>query len=118
VAVLINKHLDETIGDLPEPTINTDFYDQAFQNLKLPVALKGVWQEIRNLNVYLQEQKPWEKVSTDRTGFEHIIRQTVANLLLIANLLTPFLPDSAQKIKATFADGKVHSDIGLLFPKK
>jgi methionyl-tRNA synthetase len=118
VAVLINKHLDGAVEDLPTPSINTDFYDQAFKDLKLPTALKGVWQEIRNLNVYLQEQKPWEKISTDQAEFKHIVGQTVTNLLLIADLLVPFLPDSAQKIKATFADGKVHPDVGLLFPKK
>jgi methionyl-tRNA synthetase len=118
VAVLINKHLAGTIGELPVPTIKVDGYDQAIQSLKLTAALKGVWQEIRNLNIYLQDQKPWEKVATNKTEFEHIVRQTVANLLLIADLLRPFLPDSSQKITATFADGQVHPEIGLLFPKK
>jgi methionyl-tRNA synthetase len=118
VAVLISKHLDGVIGELPGPTIKVDPYDQAIQELKLSTALKGVWQEIRNLNVYLQENKPWEKVSTDKVEFERIVRQTVANLLLIADLLKPFLPDSSQKISATFADGKIHPEVGLLFPKK
>ena len=118
VAVLINKHLDGVISELPAPTIKIDFYNQTVQSLKLSAALKGVWQEIRNLNVYLQENKPWEKVTTDKTEFEHIVRQTVANLLLIADLLKPFLPDSSHKISATFAGGKVHTEVGLLFPKK
>jgi hypothetical protein len=38
--------------------------------------------------------------------------------MLIADLLKPFLPDSSQKIINTFADNKVHPDVGLLFPKK
>ncbi|HUD07639.1 MAG TPA: hypothetical protein VMQ52_00990 [Candidatus Saccharimonadales bacterium] len=30
VAVLINKHLDGTIGNLLAQTVNPEFYDQAF----------------------------------------------------------------------------------------
>jgi methionyl-tRNA synthetase len=118
VAVLISKHLDGIVGELPAPTFSRDAYDSDMQSLKLSSALKLVWQQIRNLNVYLQDQKPWEKVSTDQVEFKHIISQTVANLLLIADLLAPFLPATAQKIIDTFADGKVHTEIGLLFPKK
>ncbi len=118
VAVLISKHLEGKIGDLPEPTIKVEAYEQAIKSLKLSSALKGVWQEIRNLNVYLQDQKPWQKVATDKADFEKIVRQTVANLLLIANLLKPFLPESSNKISSTFAGGTIHPEVGLLFPKK
>jgi methionyl-tRNA synthetase len=118
VAVLVSKHLDGVIGELPSPTFKRDAYDNDMNSLKLSSALKQVWQQIRNLNVYLQEQKPWKKVSTDQAEFKHIVSQTIADLLLIADLLMPFLPTTSQKIIDTFGGGKVHPEIGLLFPKK
>lgn len=104
------------MGELPQPTLNTDFYDEALLDLRLTTALKQIWQEIRGLNLFLQDKKPWEVVKQDKAEFSKIILTVISNILLIADLLDPFLPDSAKKIKATFADGKVHPEVGLLFP--
>ena len=41
----------------------------------------------------------------------------MADLQQIAGLLLPFMPVTAEKIVATFADGTVHPEVGVLFPK-
>jgi len=117
VAVLATKHLDGKIGRLPKTSVNSDNYDKAFSEIKLTLALEEVWKYVHKLNLFLQEKQPWEVVKTDRNKFEAIIGQSVADLLEIASLLEPFLPETSEKIKKTFANSKVHVEVGLLFPK-
>ncbi|MBP7775372.1 MAG: methionine--tRNA ligase, partial [Candidatus Saccharimonas sp.] len=49
---------------------------------------------------------------------EEILLHAVGTLEQIADLLTPFLPDTAGAIKHIFADGVISKYDGVLFPKK
>ena len=55
--------------------------------------------------------------SSTVTSLAEVLAYQVSSLLAIAELLTPFLPDTASKIKAIFESGKVEPREGTLFPK-
>jgi methionyl-tRNA synthetase len=117
VAVMITKYYDGKIGELPHHSHDISDYDEAMVQLRFDRALESVWSLVRGLNQYLEEEKPWQKAKDDPEGLKEVLHHAVSDLGQIATLLLPFLPSTAGKIMATFADGKVHPEVGLLFPK-
>ena len=85
---------------------------------KFDRALDSVWEQVRGLNQYIDEQKPWLLVKeNDPVHLQEVLASMVSDLLEIAGLLTPFLPDTSQAIKNIFADGLIHTPKAVLFPK-
>lgn len=117
VAVMTERYLDGNIGDLPKHSHDITPYEEAMSQYRLDGALAEVWLLIKGLNQYLEEEQPWAKAKDDLDNVSEILHHAVTDLTQIAQLLLPFMPVSAQKILATFADGKVHQEVGLLFPK-
>jgi methionyl-tRNA synthetase len=117
VAVMLTKYFQGQIGELPPHSHDIEPYLEAMDALRFDKALSEVWLLIRGLNQYLEEEKPWKLAKTDTTQLAEVLRHSVADLEQIAALLLPFTPTTAQRILATFADGQVHPEVGLLFPK-
>jgi methionyl-tRNA synthetase len=70
------------------------------------------------LNQYIDETKPWEVAKTgDTEHLRELLAQQVSNLLEIADLLEPFMPETAVKIRNVFVKGIVRPIQGTLFPK-
>ncbi len=71
-------------------------------------AVASVWDLITFANQYMNEKKPWDKGIADADKVI-AIGNGLALLGSIADLLVPFLPATAQKIKA--------GNAGMLFPR-
>ncbi len=117
VAVMITKYFDGNIGELPPHSHDAAPYEEAMEQLRFDRALAEIWELVRGLNQYLEEEKPWELAKTDQAQLAEVLHHAVSDLIQIATLLLPFLPETAGKIAATFAAGRVHPEVGLLFPK-
>ena len=81
-------------------------------------ALDNVWEQVRGINQYIDEEKPWalaKKGDTDH--LREVLSYQVSSLLNIANLLVPFLPETAEKIQTIFKDGSIRASDVTLFPK-
>jgi len=117
VAVMITRYFDGVIGELPKHSHDVNPYEEAMADLRFDKALEEVWLLVRGLNQFLEEEKPWQKANTDNEGLSEVLHHAVSDLNQIAMLLLPFLPTTAEKIVATFADGRVHPEVGILFPK-
>lgn len=117
-AAMIQKYQNGLIGDIPPFEHDVAQYQAALEACKFDRALDEVWNQVRGLNQYIDEEKPW---AVAKTGDENHLREVLAYqascLLEIANLLVPFLPETAGKIRSVFADGVVHPLDGTLFPK-
>jgi methionyl-tRNA synthetase len=86
---------------------------------KFNEALEYIWQALKNLDVYLNKEKPWELTkSAAKKKLKKIITgsTTIVSLLDIAQALTPFLPETAEKIKKQFKGPKIKSQRPL-FPR-
>ena len=118
-AVIIQKNQNSIIGEIPPSAHDSAGYEEALGLCRFDRALDEVWEQIRGLNQYIDEEKPWQLAKAkDEEHLREVLAYQVSSLLQIADLLTPFLPDTAVKIKAIFAEGVVRPTKGTLFPKR
>src|SRR4051794_39062026 len=96
-------------------------------------ALERIWQRVRRLNRYVEEQAPW-KLAKDETQADHlrvVLRSLAEGLRTVTVLLHPYVPASADKLLdalgvtaedrlapagARFGAGPVGTPIGDLAP--
>lgn len=117
-AAMITKYQKGLIGDIPEPEHDIAQYQEALAACRFDRALDEVWEQIRGLNQYIDEEKPWEIAKAgDEDHLREVLAYQAGALLEIAELLVPFLPDTAAKIKAVFTEGLIRPLEGTLFPK-
>jgi methionyl-tRNA synthetase len=118
ISAMIGRYQNNIIGDIPAPEHDIHDYEQAIADCRFDLALEKVWEQVRGLNQYIDAEKPWEVAKTgDEQHLQEVLAYCVGNLLQIAELLAPFMPDTSAKIANTFKDGIVRSVSGPLFPK-
>ena len=117
VASMVVKYCGGVSGEVQPHTHDAQPYAEALVAFRFDRALEVVWNLVKGLNLYLEEEKPWKLAGVDNDQLLLVLRHAVSDLDQIASLLLPFLPVTSQKISATFAGGKVDSNVGLLFPK-
>jgi methionyl-tRNA synthetase len=117
-AVMIEKYQQGVIGDIPPSEHDTASYHAAMELCRFDKALDLVWDQVRGLNQYIDEQKPWTIAKEgDMEHLREVLAYMVSDLVQIAELLAPFLPDTAQAIRNIFADGILRMPKTVLFPK-
>jgi len=84
-----------------------------FENIELNQALDYIWKIVREDDKFVEENKPWELVKTDKKKFEEVMKKLVSDLYLISELLVPFMPETSEKIKKALAI----KETGSLFPR-
>jgi methionyl-tRNA synthetase len=116
--VMLQKYQDGTIGEIPPADHDIAQYEEALAACRFDRALDEVWEQVRGLNQYIEEEKPWAIAKTGDVGhLRDVLAYQSSSLLNIAQLLEPFLPDTAAKIKGIFQGGTVQPIKGTLFPK-
>lgn len=116
---MIVKYQNGIIGDIPPPEHDVAQYYEALEDCRFDKALEEVWEQIRGLNQYVDEEKPWELAKNhDEDHLREVLAYQASSLLQIADLLEPFLPETATKIKHSLAEGVVRPLETTLFPKK
>jgi methionyl-tRNA synthetase len=115
---LIDKHFNGKIGIVQSAEHDTVPYEAALIACRFDRALDDVWQQVRGLNQYIDEEKPWTiDPESDRDHLREVLAYQVGSLLHIADLLEPFMPETSDKLKAIYRDGMTYPTDGSLFPK-
>lgn len=118
VASMINRYQQGVIGDVSKQGHDTDLYHDAIKNCQFDRALDIVWGIVKGLNVFIEEEKPWQVAKeADETHLREILASCVGDINQIAELLEPFLPSTSKTIQKIFKDGYVHNYSGVLFPR-
>ncbi len=118
-AAMISKYQNGIIGEVPAPEHDVASYGGHIQNYHFDKALDEVWEQVKGLNQYIDESKPWEIAKTnDEEHLREVLAYLVSNLLEIADLLVPFMPDTATKIQTVFGSGILKPLSGPMFPKE
>ncbi|HVU59461.1 MAG TPA: methionine--tRNA ligase [Candidatus Saccharimonadales bacterium] len=118
-AAMIQKYQNGLIGDIPPAEHDTAQYEAALEACRFDRALDDVWEQVRGLNQYIDEEKPWEIAKLgDAEHLREVLAYQAGCLLEIADLLAPFLPETAEKIQSVFVQGVVAPIPGTLFPKQ
>lgn len=117
-AAMITKYQTGLIGDIPESEHDVAAYMKALQDCKFDRALEEVWQQVRGMNQYIEEQKPWVIAKdSDPAHLREVLAYTASSILEIADMLEPFMPETADKIKHVFMTGVIQQLDETLFPK-
>jgi len=117
-AAMLLKYQNGLIGDTPDPEHDTRQYHEALARCQFDRALDEVWEQVRGLNQYIDVEKPWVIAKEgDEDHLREVLAYQVSCLLEIADLLQPFLPDTAAKIHNMFIEGIVRPVEGTLFPR-
>ena len=123
VAKMVLSYQAGVIGDAPQSEHDMGPYRTAMESLEFNRALDEAWEVVRSLNRYIDQVEPWQvakRRESDPEAESHlaeILAHSAGVLLQIADMLTPFLPQTANYIRQLFASGVVPSDIQPLFPK-
>lgn len=116
--VMITKFQNGLIGDIPPAEHDDAPVRQSIALCKFDRALDEIWEQVRGLNQYIDESKPWEIAKRgDTEHLKEVLAYQASCLLEIAGLLEPFLPDTAVKIRNTFSAGLIRPSETTLFPK-
>ncbi len=118
VAAMVVKYQEGVIGTIPPAGHDIQRYINALEDCRFDTALEEVWEQVRGLNGYIEQEKPWElakEADTEHLG--EVLAYMCGALLQIADLLVPFMPDTADAIAGVFSTGVVKPLDGPLFPK-
>lgn len=118
-AAMIKQYQDGIIGDIAAPQHDVAQYHEALQQYRFDRALEEVWEQVRGLNQYIDEEKPWDiNKQGDAEHLREVLAYQVSSILEIAELLAPFMPETSQKIRKVFEKGVIQPIEGTLFPRK
>jgi methionyl-tRNA synthetase len=97
-----------------------DEYQKLLNEYRFNEALNLVWAKITRLDQYINQEKPWELLKNPAGSLKRsitaILEHSVDEIEEIAILLEPFLPETAERIKAQFATTEIKSSAPL-FPR-
>ncbi len=118
-AAMITKYQNGLIGDIPAPEHDIAPYLRALHDCRFDRALEEVWRQVRGMNQYIDEQKPWTIAkANDVEHLREVLAYSASSILQIAELLEPFMPETAGKIRHIFMTGVIQQTEGTLFPKQ
>jgi len=111
-------------GPALDPLLAEDFdglgerVAELIDRVELTVALDEIWQRVRRLNRYVEEQAPWVLVKDPaRAGdLDRVLGSLVAGLRVVTVLLQPYLPASTERLLQAL-DAPVVVPIEPLFPR-
>jgi len=110
VAGLIEKNGIEKCKVQLLKKLNETKIEKYFKSYELDKALNEIFSFIDICNEYVQQKKPWE------TKDKKVLFELKESILKIAELLWPFIPDSAEKIKKQFSAKNIKKE-EILFKK-
>ncbi|MBQ6320695.1 methionine--tRNA ligase [Candidatus Saccharibacteria bacterium] len=104
------------VSGLSAPNTEDQTYARLMDNFEFSKAFDYIWEQVQSLNRRIDEQKPWALAKSDPAAAQTCLSSLVADLLAVADLLSPFLPDTSQKISAVFTADSI-TPPAPLFPK-
>jgi methionyl-tRNA synthetase len=82
-------------------------YFALYDVFEISKAADFIWNEIKSLDQYIQENQPFKLVKTDKEAGQKMISDLVVRLYSVARMLNPILPETSAKIKALIKENKV-----------
>lgn len=104
----------------PHLILEFEEYKRLLEDFRFNDALSLIWLKIRNLDKFINEEKPWEllKLGGNRKGkdLNSLLSHAVDQIFEIALLLEPFLPETSVNIKEQFSKQEIKQEEPL-FPR-
>ncbi|MEA2401513.1 MAG: methionyl-tRNA synthetase [Thermoleophilaceae bacterium] len=138
---MLTRYRDGVVPDAePAPRLQAEFEDLAgvvgrrLDAIELTAALDEIWQRVKLLNRYVQDEEPWQ-LSKDEGAAEQldqVLYSLAEGLRVVSVLLHPFMPGSAERLLAALGQedlslelarlgavggGASIAELGQLFPR-
>jgi methionyl-tRNA synthetase len=89
-------------------------YKNFMELYKLDEVLKFIWNKVTTADKHIDCNQPWK--ITDEKKLTSVLQEAIDQILEIAYLLQPFLPQTADKIQSQFLNSPIDS-LSPLFPR-
>ena len=104
-----------------DPVLVPDFdgltarVEELIGRAELTLALEEIWERVRRLNRYVEEQAPWQLAKDDARADEldRVLGTLVEGLRVVAVLLWPYLPASSERLLDALGAGGGAIDLSL-----
>lgn len=106
-----NNKPEKEISEIVKKT--TESCNRAMEEFRFNDALEVTWKLVGFCDKYINDNKPWESVKTDKKKLEIILSNLIYCISEISDLIAPFLPETSEKIKNQIKAGKSE----ILFPR-
>lgn len=108
---LVSRIMKMAVDNLGEPVKIPEFEDMSryfilLDKFEINKATDLVWNEISELDKYIQENQPFRLVKADPDAGKKMIEKLVTKLYLIARMLNPIMPETSAKIKELIKSNK------------
>ena len=107
-----NSDFEFYFDDSNHRSIDKNVSDQ-IDNYRFDEALKVIWTKVTEVDKYINDNEPW-KLEGDK--LKEVLNFAVTSLIAIGCSLSPFLPETAEKIELQFKGPKIKSGLPL-FPR-
>ena len=105
-----SKHKNEN------PSIKDAEYMRAMEEFKFNEAIGVIWRKISELDRYINQEKPWKLIETDKQKVGSILAHCIKQIQEVGFLLKPFMPETSDKILNQFKESKIKTGQPL-FPR-
>jgi methionyl-tRNA synthetase len=104
---MLGRYRDGTVPAVDvDPALGADFDGLAqevsglLDQVEITQALERIWQRVRRLNRYVEEKAPWQLARDEAKADElsQTLRSLAEGLRVVTVLLTPYIPESAEKL--------------------
>lgn len=79
-------------------TENLPAYKKHMANFELNLAMDEIWKLISTIDMHIQQTQPFKIAKEDMARAKEIVSCLVSGLHQVAEMLTPFMPQTSQKI--------------------
>ncbi|MFZ2188601.1 MAG: methionine--tRNA ligase [Candidatus Moraniibacteriota bacterium] len=100
----INFSQSLVIEELSIP--NDEFYN-LLDSMELGNALGQITDYVRRANRFIDEKKPWELAKNNKDEFADVMIDLLSTLSPMAQKISPFMPETAEKIKKALETKKL-----------
>jgi len=116
VTNLLEKNCDGVVPQLVDSPKKSERLEENIRNFKLHDALSEIWENIAWANQYVDKSKLWELPKKDKKLFDQVISSLVALLKQVSIELSPFLPETADKLDKILNSERIEKSEPL-FPR-
>ncbi|KKS05020.1 MAG: Methionine-tRNA ligase [Candidatus Nomurabacteria bacterium GW2011_GWA2_41_25] len=104
ILTLSEKYLDKC-PEIPEKSDFTEYFE-FFEKFDIKQAADYVWNEIGELDKFIQKTEPFKVVKIDEKKGKELISSTVLHLYRIARMLNPIMPETNIMLKKLIKENK------------
>jgi methionyl-tRNA synthetase len=121
LAMLVRYRDGDVPAGAPDPVLVEDFaglrerVEELIDRAELTLALEEIWERVRRLNRYVEEQAPWQLAKDEaRAGeLDRVLTTLAEGLRVVTVLLWPYLPESSERLLAALGAGGGALDLSL-----